>query len=112
MAQHAADNLDPHLLLDQQAAEDGPEVVPPELGQLGSSQCVREGVGDRRAVAGYGKASFDFASGKPLELLDGANLLYLLEQHAGITAKIVVPETWVDVFGDIPDPDEAPSDPP
>ena len=63
-------------------------------------------------TSGYGKASFEFASGKPLELLDGANLLYLLEQHAGIKAKIVVPETWVDVFGDIPDPDEAPSDPP
>ncbi|MGC2208097.1 MAG: restriction endonuclease, partial [Candidatus Dormiibacterota bacterium] len=63
-------------------------------------------------TSGYGKASFEFASGKPLELLDGANLLYLLEQHAGIKAKIVVPETWVDVFGDVPDADEPPNDAP
>jgi len=36
-----------------------------------------------RNTSGYGKASFDFANGKPLELLAGSNLLYLLEQHAG-----------------------------
>lgn len=63
-------------------------------------------------TSGYGKASFEFASGKPLELLDGANLLYLMEQHAGITARIVVPETWVDAFGDMPGVDDGPSDPP
>src|ERR1019366_7693824 len=44
--------------------------------------------------SGYGAASFAFASGKPLELLDGANLLALLEDHAGIQARIEVPETW------------------
>src|SRR4030081_3754259 len=27
-------------------------------------------------TSGYGKAAFEFANGKPLELLDGANLLY------------------------------------
>ena len=42
-----------------------------------------------------------FASGKPLELLEGSHLLYLLEQHAGIKAKIVAPETWKDPVGDI-----------
>jgi restriction system protein len=63
-------------------------------------------------TSGYGKASFEFASGKPLELLDGANLLYLLEQHACVKAKIVVPETWVDVFGDVPIADEPPIDAP
>ena len=47
-------------------------------------------------TSGYGKAAFDFAAGKPLELLDGSNLLYLLSQHAGIEAKIVAPENWVD----------------
>jgi restriction system protein len=47
-------------------------------------------------TSGYGSASFDFAQGKPLELLSGANLLYLLEKHAGIEAKIEPPEEWVD----------------
>jgi len=47
-------------------------------------------------TSGYGKASFDFAAGKPLELLDGSNLLYLLSEHAGIEAKIVIPSGWVD----------------
>jgi restriction system protein len=51
-------------------------------------------------TSGYGKASFDFASGKPLELLDGGNLLYLLEEHAGIDARIEVPEDWVDPLPD------------
>jgi restriction system protein len=47
-------------------------------------------------TSGYGRASFEFAEGKPLELLDGSNLLYLLQQHAGIEAKIEPPDEWVD----------------
>lgn len=47
-------------------------------------------------TSGYGRASFEFASGKPLELLDGRNLLYLLEEHAGIVARIEPPEDWED----------------
>jgi restriction system protein len=43
-------------------------------------------------TSGYGKAAFDFAVGKPLELLDGHNLLFLLDEKAGIKAKIVMPE--------------------
>jgi restriction system protein len=54
-------------------------------------------------TSGYGKASFEFAEGKPLELLSGSNLLYLLEQHAGVTAKIEPPEDWVDPIEDRPD---------
>jgi restriction system protein len=54
-------------------------------------------------TSGYGKAAFDFANGKPLELLEGSHLLYLLEQHAGIKAKIVVPETWKDPVLDVAD---------
>ena len=38
----------------------------------------------------------EFADGKPLELLSGSNLLYLLAQNAGIEAKIEVPEDWKD----------------
>jgi restriction system protein len=51
-------------------------------------------------TSGYGQASHEFANGKPLELIDGGNLLYLLQEHAGIEAKIVVPEDWVE-----PEPD-------
>ena len=47
-------------------------------------------------TSGYGKASFDFAENKPLELLDGTNLLYLLHEHAGVEARIDAPEDWAD----------------
>jgi restriction system protein len=47
-------------------------------------------------TSGFGKASFDFANDKPLELLSGTNLLYLLKVHAGVDAKIEPPEHWVD----------------
>jgi restriction system protein len=35
------------------------------------------------------------ANGKPIELLSG-NLLYLLKEHAGLDAKIEIPQDWVD----------------
>jgi restriction system protein len=54
-------------------------------------------------TSGYAKASYDFASGKPLELLDGSNLLALLADHADLEAKIEVPETWVDPVSDSPE---------
>jgi restriction system protein len=47
-------------------------------------------------TSGYGQASFDFAKNKPIELIDGANLLYLLKEHAEIDARIVMPEDWRD----------------
>jgi restriction system protein len=47
-------------------------------------------------TSGYGKASYEFANGKPLELIDGSGLLYLLNEHAGIDAKIEMPKDWVD----------------
>lgn len=47
-------------------------------------------------TSGYGKASFQFAEGKPLELLDGSGLLYLLKEHAEVDARIEPPEDWVD----------------
>jgi restriction system protein len=52
-------------------------------------------------TSGYGKASFEFAEGKPIELLSGSNLLYLLSEYAKIDAKIVPPDDWRD-----PDPDK------
>ncbi len=51
-------------------------------------------------TSGFGKASFEFAAGKPLELLSGSNLLALLADHAGIEAKIVPPEDWKDPRSD------------
>jgi restriction system protein len=42
-------------------------------------------------TSGYGKASYDFANGKPIELLDGNNLLFLLKEHADIDARIIMP---------------------
>lgn len=55
-------------------------------------------------TSGYGKAAYDFASNKPLELLSGSNLLYLLEEHAGIRGRIVFPTEWVDPVPDHVDP--------
>lgn len=48
------------------------------------------------ATSGYGRASFEFAKGKPLELLDGRHLLFLLEQHTGVVARIEPPDDWQD----------------
>ena len=54
-------------------------------------------------TSGYGRSAFDFAKNKPLELLPGSQLLFLLEEHAGIKAKIEFPDDWEDPHaGDIP----------
>lgn len=53
-------------------------------------------------TSGYGRSSFEFADGKPLELLSGTNLLYLLAEHAGIEARIQPPDDWVDPVPDAP----------
>ncbi|MDP1737518.1 MAG: restriction endonuclease [Caulobacter sp.] len=52
-------------------------------------------------TSGYGKAAFAFAEGKPIELLSGSNLLYLLKEQAGVDAKIEIPEDWVDPVLDV-----------
>ena len=41
-------------------------------------------------TAGYGPDAFQFAKDKPIELIDGSGLLYLLEQQ-GVQARIVMP---------------------
>jgi len=41
-------------------------------------------------TSGYGPDAFEFAKDKPIELLDGGQLLYLLEQ-VGVKARIVFP---------------------
>ncbi len=39
----------------------------------------------------YGKDAYEFAKEKPIELIDGGGLLYLLQQN-GVSAKIIFPE--------------------
>jgi len=51
-------------------------------------------------TSGYGAASFEFADGKPLELLSGSHLLHLLAEHAGLEARIVPPDDWRDPISD------------
>jgi hypothetical protein len=66
-------------------------------------------------TSGYGAASFDFAQNKPIELIEGTGLLYLLEEHAGVTAKIEAPDDWCDPVPDAfhgeTDQDTPPSEP-
>jgi HJR/Mrr/RecB family endonuclease len=52
----------------------------------------------------YGKASYEFAAGKPIELFDGTHLLYLLDTHAGIKARIEPPDDWQDPVPDSGEP--------
>ena len=54
-------------------------------------------------TSGYGKAAYEFAEGKPLELLSGSHLLHLLKEYADIDAKIVVPDHWKDAVLDAPE---------
>ncbi len=54
-------------------------------------------------TSGYGTASYEFAEGKPLELLSGPNLLYLLEEHTDVEARISVPSEWKDPEIDLTD---------
>jgi restriction system protein len=42
-------------------------------------------------TSGYGPDAFNFCKDKPIELIDGAGLLYLL-QDVGIEARIVFPD--------------------
>lgn len=53
------------------------------------------------STSGYGGASFDFARNKPIELVDGGNLLYLLAEHLKLSAVIEAPETWVEPLHEI-----------
>jgi restriction system protein len=43
------------------------------------------------ATSRFGPDAYTFASDKPIELIDGSGLLYLLKEHAGLDAIIVMP---------------------
>jgi len=40
----------------------------------------------------FAPACYKFAEGKPMELIDGSNLLALIEQHTNLKVKIVLPQ--------------------
>ena len=41
-------------------------------------------------TSGYGPDAYNFSKDKPIELIDGGGLLYLLREHAGTTARIAI----------------------
>jgi restriction system protein len=51
-------------------------------------------------TSGFGSAAFNFANGKPIELITGSNLLFLLKENAGVDAKIEIPADWVEPLPD------------
>jgi restriction system protein len=55
---------------------------------FGAMQHERAAKGILVTTSGYGPASYEFANGKPIELIDGSNLLYLLADKAAIQARI------------------------
>jgi restriction system protein len=52
-------------------------------------------------TSGFGRAAYDFANGKPIELITGSNLLFLLKEHADVEAKIEIPPDWVDPHAEV-----------
>ena len=42
-------------------------------------------------TSSYGRDAYTFSKDKPIELIDGAGLLYLLKEHAGMEARIIYP---------------------
>jgi restriction system protein len=51
-------------------------------------------------TSGYGKASYIFADNKPMQLITGGELLYLLKEHTEVDARIEFPESWADPVPD------------
>jgi len=41
-------------------------------------------------TSGYGPDAYNFSKDKPVELIDGGGLLYLLREHAGVNARISI----------------------
>jgi restriction system protein len=66
----------------------------------GTMQNERANKGILVTTSWYGKASYEFASGKPLELLDRTNLKYLLKEHAGLDVRIEPPAQGDDPAGE------------
>lgn len=48
-------------------------------------------------TSGFGRAAYEFAKERPIELVSGANLLALLAEYANVAAKIEFPDSWTDL---------------
>ena len=48
-------------------------------------------------TSGFGRAAYEFAKEKPMELVSGGNLLALLLQYTSVAAKIEFPDSWSDL---------------
>jgi restriction system protein len=48
-------------------------------------------------TSGFGRAAYEFAKDKPMELVSGGNLLALLAEYAKVSAKIEFPDSWTDL---------------
>lgn len=42
------------------------------------------------STSGRGPGAFNFIKNKPIELIDGGSLLYLLENHGGVRGRIIM----------------------
>lgn len=62
----------------------------------GTMQNERANKGILITTSHYTSAAREFAKDLPLQLIDGAGLLSLLETEAGVVAKIDFPEGWAD----------------
>lgn len=67
-----------------------------QQGVYGTTQNERANNGILITTSHYTSAARQFAKELPLQLIDGANLLSLLEREAGVHAKIDFPEGWAD----------------
>jgi restriction system protein len=52
-------------------------------------------------TSGFGRAAYEFAKEKPMELVSGANLLALLTQYTNVAAKIEFPDSWADLSSSV-----------
>jgi restriction system protein len=52
-----------------------------------------------------GRSASTSPGNKPIELIAGSNVLYLLAEYRGIDAKIIPPDDWKDPVADTPEQD-------
>ncbi len=69
----------------------------------GTMQNERANKGILITTSHYTSAAREFAQSLPLQLIDGAGLLSLLETQAGVMAKIEFPEGWADQVAAVPE---------
>jgi restriction system protein len=70
--------------------------VSPVRDLFGTMHSERASKGIFVTTSDYGKAAYEFADDKPLELISGHHLLRLLKEHVGLDAHIEPADNWVD----------------